>query len=470
MSKSSFLCKWFHIGCKKPVPPTPPPALRAVAFVVFDTNNAPLPNAKVTLDATPQFVGTTNTDGYICFPEVSTSLSASHCWVVADGYEAYDHHLDLPATNVDVLVGGRIPADATHVVLPALTSSHVNPMQFSQQQLSRIRGAMWTVPGPWRFGPRPGQPNNITAMVSLPIYGDPLKPFDLNDEQKAMIARYKSFGYTHCVFGPPAPGSYHGQYPDNLDYTTSPEMFDIWLDWVQTFWDNGLAPIVFLHEDNTNFDQFFAKYDPLIRNNEKAKRLLRIVVPSGWEPTRYDWSSKTWARYCQWAREVLPDSLVFIHTVADVDAPVGTDALFNDDDPRQNPEGNAGGWARVTPYIHGWLVQTAAFEDPNGHGDPNNPSKTNFDNWKDLWAKNVRGSYYDRFHNGYAGWPRGSAWGPNVPILIIAAEYCSYWVYWQNRSYEEGCTWGDAAMAVGVDGYLDGGTVPVGTGPVPWQK
>ena len=41
---------------------------------------------------------------------------------------------------------------------------------------------------------------------------------------------------------------------------------------------------------------------------------------------------------------------------------------------------------------------------------------------------------------------------------------------WQGGQKETARQWGDAAMAQGADGYLDGGSVPVGAGPVPWQR
>src|SRR5258708_995232 len=328
------------------------------------------------------------------------------------------------------------------------------PATLTLGQLARTRGAMGTVPGPGRWGPRPNPPDNITALEFLYSYGDdPLDACRLSVEQQAMLTMYKSGGYTHCAFGPPCAQSYHGQYPDT-DFTASPERFERWLDWVQVFWDQGLIPVCFLGKDGASPDQIIALYDPLIRNNPRAQRLLRIVVPTGWEPTQYGWSSRTWARMAQWGRELLPNALILLHTVANTDAPVGEDALYKDHD-------NAAGWAFVTPHAHGWLVQNDYFGDPRSHPDPNQPDKSALDLWRDLWNKGGRGSYYDRFHRGYAGWPSTSAWGDR-PIKVYAAEFCSYWAYWQNRPYAEGVRWGDAAMAAGgCDGYLDSGSVPV---------
>lgn len=332
-----------------------------------------------------------------------------------------------------------------------LESAHVDPSKFTLSQLAAIRGAMWTVRGPWAYGPRPGQADNITALEFIYAYGS--DPHNLTPTQESMLRLYRGLGYTHVAFGPINAQSYHGQYPDE-DFTSLAD-FDRWLDWHQVFYDHGLKPIDFLHGDGQTFQQTLDMYDHLIRGNPKARQQMRIVVPSGWEPTRYGWSSRTWGDFADWAHDVLPDALILIHTVADVDAPVGTDERYDD-----NGHPNAEGWAYVAARIDGWLVQASAFDMPDVAGDPNNPQFTNFDNWVRLFDPNVRGSYQDRFQHGYAGWPTFSLRG-NRPIRVYAGEYCSYWEYWQNRPYAECVAWGDRAMAAGADGYLDSGSVEV---------
>lgn len=445
---SSFLCKWFGIGCPKPPdPPTPTPKNRAVAVVTT------VGGAYVRLDNKPDpFTGHTDSSGYLLFPEVPESLTATHLDIDANGYDHYSIHVDLPSSgNVQLLVG-RTANETIDIELPPLKPSHVDPSKFSLQELARIRGAMWTVRGPWRFGPRPGDPSNITALEYIHSYGD--DPSRLSEEQRRMLDTYKGLGYKTCCFGPPQDPSYRDQYPTR-DWTVSPTEFERWLDWVQLFWDEGLTPIIFLHGDGETFEQTRDRFTPLIQNNERAKRLLRVVVPTGWEPTRYGWSVNTWIEFCKWAGELLPDALILIHTVPDVDAPGGTDERGNDDG-----RGNDKVWADIVPYIHGWLTQSEAFADPDKHSDPNHPEMTQFDSWAAMFDKNCQWSYYNRFHNGYANWPTNSKWG-NEPIKIYAAEYCSYWNYHDNRPYEEGVKWGDRAMAVGADGYLDSGSVEV---------
>ena len=349
-----------------------------------------------------------------------------------------------------------IPTNINYNMLPFVPPPppHVDPSNIPLRDLAKIRGSMWPVRGPWAFGPRPNQADNITALEFIYSYGDPMQPFALNDTQKAMIATYKSHGYTHCCFGPANAASYHGQYPDT-DFSSSPEKFDKWLDWVQMFWDNGLQPVLFIHEDNATLDETIAKYTPLIKGNAKAQRVMRIVVPTGWEPTRYGWSSVTWMKYLQWAQDILPNSLRLIHTVADVDAPVGTDDLWDD-----NGKGNGQGWARVVPYLHGWLIQNGAYAAAPQDSDPEQVRgfAGQFDRGQ-LGADTHGVAWH--FLNGIADWPRGSAWGPNEMIYLYNAECTSYEAYWNNLPYDASTAWGDVAMAHEADGYLDSGTVAV---------
>src|SRR5947208_2272037 len=117
-----------------------------------------------------------------------------------------------------------------------------------------------------------------------------------------------------------------------------------YLGTLQEWWDAGVAPIFFAHPDGWSFEATRDALTPLLEQ-PRAQKLIRIVVPSGWEPTRYDWSSCTWAAFARWGRETRPNALILIHTVSDVDAPVGTDARCDDND-----HSTGEGWARVTPF------------------------------------------------------------------------------------------------------------------------
>lgn len=303
------------------------------------------------------------------------------------------------------------------------------------------------------FGNRPNQPDNIIATT----YFDNYTPI----QQEAIARCLKSIGITHVVVGGLIDWwAYHGQYIGH-DYTT-PEGFDKFLDIHQWFYDHDLQPVTFIHVDGASFEETKALVDRLIVGNPRAQKLIRIVVMSGWEPAKYEWSSCTWAKYVRLARDALPNALNLIHTVSDVDAPVGTDALCNDDDKTWNPGGNGAGWKRVIDAgLHGWLIQNGPYE-----AAPTDP------NWTDKarefaaqFKKDGDGALYHgvAWHfGGPGGWTADSAWGPGIPICLYNAESTAYDAYWANRPNEAGrAGWGDLAVASGACGYLDGGTVPV---------
>ncbi len=350
------------------------------------------------------------------------------------------------------------PAKPYYLIGRGGGGGNVDPSNIPLSELVRFRGAIWTRRGPWRFGPRPLQPDNITAMEYIYSYGDqpevsPLKT-GLNAEQQAMIKAYKGPDMlTHVAFGPPNAQSYHGQYPD-YNFLHSREAFEVWLDWLQVFWNNKLAPACFLHPDNATFEQTRDIYEPLIRNNPRAQKLMRIVVPTGWEPTKYGWSSNTWAMFCAWARDILPNALVGIHTVADVDAPVGTDE--NGDD---NGKPNGQGWSRVAPHIHFWLIQNGAYDCAPSE----NPALAR--EFASQFKTDGDGALYHspawHFANSIDGWPNFSAFGPNVRIKLINGEDSSYYAYWENLPQASSQAWGNLAVASGADGYFDDGTVAV---------
>lgn len=312
------------------------------------------------------------------------------------------------------------------------------------EDLARIRGAMWSVRAAVPYGPRPNQPDNIVALDYLEFY-------DASARATALPA-YTSRGYTHAVSGPPIdPDGYHGQFPQEPGPMTQ-AIWDRQLDALEALWSAGLAPIFFLHPDGWTFEQTRDTLTPYLQQ-PRAQRLIRIIVPTGWEPTRYDWSSVTWALFCQWAKDMLPNALRLIHTVSDVDAPVGTDARYDD-----NGKPNAAGWARVAPLIHGWLIQNGPYDTaPSANPD---------------LAKNFGGQFKSdaegaELHSiawhfkSAGGWTRDSAWGAGIPICLYDAECTAYESYWKNLPEASGRAWGDLAMASGADGYLDGGTVDV---------
>ena len=368
----------------------------------------------------------------LSFVVAPQSTGGAWLYVSADGYDRAERRVILHLSESDL-------TDEIHLV-----SAHVDPTNVSLQQLAAIRGAMWTTRWDGAYGPRPGQPDNILATVFYEAY----EP----SERQRMLEIYKSRGYTHAVTGPLAGGDcYHGQFPCRTAVPTQAE-FDAYLDTMQEWWDAGIIPIHFAKPDNWSLADM-EQLDQYYRQ-PRAQKLLRVVVYTGWEPTRYGWSNATWVRFLQHAAELFPNALRLVHTVTDVDALVGEDENGVDTDRLSNAES----WHRVTPYLHGWLVQLGAFECPACIADN---GQTNFQNFKDIFNPAVRGSYPDRFQHGYAGWPTFSAWGQDQPLRVYAGEYAAYWSYWNNRPEAEAQDWGDAAMAAGADGYLDGGRAAV---------
>lgn len=402
----------------------------------------PVPGARIAVNGTSGYVTrTADENGYAMFTSI---IPFSDVKVDAQGFDSAHISIEPPKLdlkNISVYVRRQ----------------HVDPTSISLETLAAIRGAMWplgpvaTLPGGLGLGPRPGAQDNVIATVFFADY--------TKAEKIAIIAELKARGYTHVVLGPLVDSDgYHGIYQPN-DWRGA--RWDEFLDIAQQFWDNGLAPVVFISPDGWSLEQNKAEFTAMLQQ-PRAQQLLRIVVPHGWEPARYGTSSCTWALWGSWIRDTLPNALVAIHTESDVDAPVGTDARCNDDDHVWNPGGNAAGWGRVAPYFHLWLTQSGAFADPMGTGgDREHPELTNFQNWARQFNPDVRGSYRDRFEHGYAGWPRVSAWSNNRPIRPICGEFKAYWTFWQHRTEAEGVTWGDACIAAGGYGYLDSGSVPV---------
>lgn len=327
-----------------------------------------------------------------------------------------------------------------------LDPDHVDPSTFDIHKLANIRGAMWpqgpagcSIP----MGPRPGQADNIIATDFITEYDPPT--------QDCLISELRRRGYTHVVMGPIVDSDgYHGIYTPN-DWRGA--NFERFLDAMQKFWDAGLAPIVFIHPDNWSLTQT-QELTPLF-TTARAQRLMRIVVPTGWEPTRYGWSSCTWAAFAQWARQTWPNALVLIHTVGDVDAPVGTDNLCDD-----NGHPNGEGWTRVAPFVHGWLIQNGQDGGAYRTGPAAQPQlATNFAAQFQADGEGAnQHSIAWHFVNGVAGWPTFSAWG-NTPILLYAGEQTSYTAFWQHITEPDREAWGNLCKQQPYcAGYLDGGT------------
>ena len=306
------------------------------------------------------------------------------------------------------------------------------------EELAAIRGAMWTARYPQRSGPRPNQPTNILALPAIAT-----EPAEV---RAAAWRSYTSRGYTHGVIGAwqPKPFSpYHDVYPQQT------LTFDQYLDVLQEFWDHGVKPVVFIKPDGWSCAQLEALTPQY--SQPRAQRLVRIQVAGGWEPNR-NTANAEWDCWLRWGRRVLPNALSLIHLEADVDVPATAD--------EQKTIGIARAWARIAPLVHGYLVQNAGYV----YGGTEQPSREFLRNFADQFRLNPkpgRGSLTDRFTWGYAGWPTSSAWGEGKRVRVYAAEYAAFANFWWDWDERYARQIGDAAMAAGADGYLDGGTVAV---------
>lgn len=382
------------------------------------------------------------------------------------GYAVFTLPADFPDSDVIVsapnfvTTGAHIDVLNTHdstkhniVVLP---STDVDPSRFTLSDLAAINGAMWPranicADAPiLPFGIRPNQPDNIIATTYFDNY---------TSQQQEDIARcLKSVGKTHVVVGGLVDWwAYHGQYSGH-DYSTDAG-FEKFLDLHQWFYNHGLKPVTFIHQDGATLADTQTMMRRLVAAHPRARQLIRIVVMSGWEPAKYEWSSCTWAGYVALGRELFPNALHLIHTVSDVDAPVGTDALCNDDDHVWNPGGNGAGWARViSAGLHGWLIQNGPYP-----GGPDGSRQTA--EFAAQFKVDGDGATYHgaAWHfAGNAGWPTFSAWGQNTPICLYNAEATAYEAYWSNRPSEaDRAAWGNLAVQSGACGALDGVSVPV---------
>lgn len=307
------------------------------------------------------------------------------------------------------------------------------------EQLLAIRGSMWTARLDIPYGPRPNSKDNILAMDYYEFYSD--------SDRKRMIQRYRNeLKLTHAVTGPLVdPGGYHGKYPSTPNVPNLQE-FNKYLDFIEEWHEADLIPIHFVHPDGWSLEDM-KQLIPLYKT-ERARKLLPVRVWTGWEPAKYEWSNAYWNQFFQQARDIDPDGVLLVHTVADTDAPVG-----NGDN---KPNGEY--WCESAKYLDGWLVQNAGYFDPiSDRNDPrwNRQYAEFLRNFPAQFDVNSTGSLMQRFHNGYAGWPKYSYRGM-FPLKVYAAEFGAYPNFWYNYPEQEARDLGTLAMRAGADGVLDG--------------
>lgn len=320
--------------------------------------------------------------------------------------------------------------DANTPPRPILVGLARSVTPWTPARLRAIKGAIWPTRGPMPFGPRPGQPDNIIDTGC-----EAYSAADLATARGILTGRR----YTHVQMGPFIDPGYHGQYPA-VDFRNNPGEV---LALIESWWNAGLAVVSFIGPDGWTTDQM-RTLEPIFRQ-PRWQAALKMIVPMGWEPSE-DTSNAAFVERFQWAREVFPNALQYIHLAADFDAPGN-----NDDFTPGQPGyiGYAEAWARVVPYLTGFLIQNGPYDSAPSAAPT---LATNFGN---QFRADVRGTLRDRFVNGYAGWPTTCATGE--PLDLIAAEQTSFRAYWNNLPEDVSQDWGALAMANGAHGYFDGG-------------
>lgn len=379
---------------------------------------------------TSRAIQATNTGGRLAFqvPRQFTSDWGLRLQVQCEGYVPLDTRInckDKPDHSWDF----------------DLAPAHVDPDSIPVGQLLAVRGAIWTARYPCSQGPRPGSSDNINAL-------DELECFPV-DEQVAMMTAYRAEGYRHFPLGPFAleatnPSGYHGLYGLAPGLRNDPQWY---LDLLQRTYDNGLIPAYFYTPDNWTIDQLRA-YEPFF-TDPRFQKLLRIVVPYGWEPNSGDKYGIQNAQYCErfrYVAGVLPNAYKFLHLCTDDDAPVGSD---------DDQMGKDKAWQNLAAAgLWGWLDQVQGYLDSGPNVTPE-------------FLANLQQRVQDitgRFRSG--SWGRRTDGGE---ILYVGGEYAAY----RNMNGDGPPTYanpwpesaaqqvGDAFMQFGARGYFDGGTVDV---------
>lgn len=422
-----------------PQPPQPPPVItrpyKAVAIVTVDEGGHPVIGAKCRVQDVPGWVdgsAPSNADGYILWPMVTSGLSDTQVECTADNYLDFSEHRHLSKGTQD--------EDFTPATLK---QAHVDPAKFTNAELLNFRGALFTVkanhldgsgfcdlPG----GPRPHQPDNIAVFAAY--YYTPA-------QRQCVYQLYRERGYTHGPLGPFIDPGYHGEVP-GIDFRA--DNGAAVMDLIQEVYDNGFIPVIFITPDGWTIDQLHTL--DAIFAQPRFQKLARVVV-NGYEQqgSKYGWSNQQYIQYLSWLRDTFPAAVRGLHTIADIEAPVG-----NGDDTSKPGMSNGECWGRVTVLIHFWLHQSEALFHPDHIADN---GKTDGENWLLLWDRNNPYSFINRFGRGTAGWPTTSANGG--PLVAVPGEYRSFVTWWQNEPEDIARQWGAKALAAGAPGYMDGG-------------
>lgn len=432
-----------------PQPPHPPvpPSVRTIAVVV-ESSGQPVVGATCSIDQAPAARGASSDAGYVAWDNISTARRDLQLTCLASGFDPFSEHRALLTDHNE---------DMAPVVM---TSSHVDPAKYSLAQLETFRGSLFTVKvAGLPYGPRPFTADNVCFFAVR---------FYTREQRQICYDAWKARGYTHGVLGPFIDPGYHGAVPGN-DFRADP---DAALDLVQEVYDQGLIPVVAIVPDHWGADKNFEDHIwtvadlrgsdlEAIYKTPRFQRLARIVMLC-WEcqGDKYGWSTDQYVEYLGWLRDTFPNAVRVLHTIADIEAPVG-----NGDDTSKPGHSNGESWARVTALIHAWFHQSNALFTAS-HVDPSGDGRTDEAHWYDLFDASKSSSLVSRFTRGVAGWPTTSANPPEVNgghLCVVAGEFASFYTYWATPGYPNG--WpediardhGAKALQLGACGFMDGG-------------
>jgi len=342
------------------------------------------------------------------------------------------------------LVGPPVPmivvlsqADPNPVPVPP----HFDPASLTLEQIATFRGGMWTARtaapyggAPSRFGPRMNQASNIAAMCYIEHLPEKW-------QRDRMIADYKLRGYTHAVTGSPIdPDGYHHQYPEYPGPLTQ-AWWDHTLTCYEEWYDAPGGPIIpafFALPEEWDVDQAERELGSFFRQ-ERAQQLIRMVFPA-WEP---NWASAKWVRVMTWLTRTFPHAVWGVHLTPNHSAPGLSSEIV------EGVFEESHMWKAIAHMVHVFAEQSDCWF----RGSAEDRAY-----WTGMWNPRMIGGWDSRFTGGYNRWPTNSAW-PKGGIWPFPAEFLSYDCYWKDRPELDAQRIGDAAIAMGARGSLDGLTI-----------
>lgn len=428
------------------VTPGTPVKYRAVAVFVVDGKHG-VQGAKCQLNYGPNTwlsADPANADGYVIWPVVIDSLRQTAVRCQAEGYNAFEEPRVLQTGEDE---------DLEAVVM---TATHVDPWTaWTMDDILSPRGSLFTVtagPCDLPFGRFPHKANNVIFFGA----------FFYNTEQRECgYSEWKKRGYRNGVMGPFVDPGYHGQVP-GYDIRDNPTDA---IASVQAAIDKGFVVKVVVVPDHwgraegwgdhvwTVADLRGSSLEAVYKTDAFQKIARDVMLCWECQGSQYGWDNKTYLEYGKWLNEVFPKSVHTLHTIADIEAPVGQ----GDETDTSNCHGlgsdkclsNGTAWARVAQYFQIWLHQSSALFTPDHVADN---GKTDKQNWLELWDEKNPASFVRRFNDPavYKDWPKGK-------IVPIPGEYLSLKVYNGEVSEDVARDAGQAALRLGARGFFDGG-------------